>query len=165
MTCKVVFLDRDGTINRHRHDYVKNIDEFVLLPGVAKSLARLSAAGFKLVVVTNQSAVNRGLLKKQDLEAMHRYMVTELERQGCFISRICYCPHTPEEDCSCRKPRTALFEKTLEDFTSVDLRHCWMIGDSDSDIKAGISLGLNTYKIETNGTLEAAVDRILSGVI
>lgn len=165
MTSRVVLLDRDGTINKHRHDYVKKIDEFVLLPDVARSLARLSAAGFKLIVVTNQSAVNRGLLKEKELEAMHRYMVSKLEKQGCFINKIYYCPHTPEQNCNCRKPRTALLEKALKDFAPVDLQHCWMVGDSDSDMKAGLALGLNTYKTETNGTLEGAVDRILSGAI
>jgi histidinol-phosphate phosphatase family protein len=158
---RIVFLDRDGTVNKHRHDYVKNLSEFVLLPDVAENLARLSAAGFKLVVITNQSAINRGLLGREGLKTMHGYMISELRKQGCFIDKIYFCPHTPEEHCACRKPGTALFEKAVKDFAPVDLKHSWMIGDSVSDIKAGVSFGLNTYKVRTNGTLKDAVDIIL----
>lgn len=162
---KVIFLDRDGIINQHRPDYVKRLSEFAILPDVASNLCRLQSAGFTLIIVTNQSAISRGILKVEELEKIHDFMVTELAKQRCRIDGIYYCPHIPEENCKCRKPKTGLMEEAISDFGPIDSPRSWIIGDCDSDIQAGINLGLQTVKITTNGSLNPAVDYILSRLI
>ncbi len=158
---KAVFLDRDGVINRHRSDYVKNLSEFRMLPNVGKHLSKLSMANFKLIIVTNQSAVNRGLLSLEELEKIHRFMISELSKSHCTIDAVYYCPHTPNENCPCRKPKIGLFSKAFADYPSLDITKSWMIGDSKSDIQAATLFGMNTFKIKRNGNIKAAVDHVL----
>jgi len=159
---RIVFLDRDGTINQFRPGYVKNLAEFVILPDVARNLARLSEKGFKLIVVTNQSAVGRGLLSQAELEKIHNFMIASLRSDGCKIDNIYYCPHTPRDHCFCRKPKIAMLEKASREYGHIDLHNSWIIGDSNSDIKAGQLFGIRTLKIPTNTGLEYAVNYILS---
>lgn len=159
---RIVFIDRDGTINKLRTDYVKNLSEFELLPNIAEQLAKLQKFGFKIVVITNQSAINKGLLKKEELEKIHEFMKSELSKLGCNINAIYYCPHTSQEYCDCRKPKTGLFKQAISDFKNLDLQNSWMIGDKDSDIQAGLAIGVNTFKTQTNGTIYSAIEHILS---
>ena len=158
---RIVFLDRDGIINKLRIDYVKNLAEFELLPNVGKQLAKLTKAGFKLVIITNQSAINRGLLSIEELNKIHDFLKTNLENDGCVIDSIHFCPHRPDENCDCRKPKTALLEQAMTEFQNIDLKHCWMIGDNASDILAAEKMGINYLKVESNGSLERYLDHIL----
>lgn len=159
---KIIFLDRDGVVNVYRTDYVKNLSEFVIISDVGKNLAKLSKSGFKLIVITNQSAINRGLITKTELIKIHEFMIAELRKDGCVIDAIYFCPHKPEENCDCRKPKTSLFKKALSDFFPYDLKNSWVIGDSISDIKAASSLGIKGIKIDCNQSIRKEVDEILS---
>ena len=105
---KAVFLDRDGVLTRERSDYVKNPDELELLPGIAEPLREIQKLGFKIVVVTNQSVIGRGLATNEMMSKIHEKLRTELEDMGCKIDAIYYCPHRPDEGCTCRKPEPGL---------------------------------------------------------
>ncbi len=159
MTHSAIFLDRDGVINRHRSDYVKNIQEFEILPCVPSYLTQMRMLGFKLIIITNQSAVNRGLLSNEQLNLIHDFLVRELARNGCVIDGIFYCPHRPDEDCVCRKPKIKLFLDASK-YYNIDLSNSWVIGDNETDVEAGNRIGCNTIKIKTNASLIEALDVI-----
>jgi histidinol-phosphate phosphatase family protein len=159
MQSYAIFLDRDGVINKHRFDYVKSVQELTILPRVSYYLGRLQALGFKLIIITNQSAVNRGLLSHEQLKAIHDYLVRALAMHGCSIHDIFYCPHTPGQNCECRKPKPRMFLEAARRH-NIDLRESWIIGDSDSDIEPGKMIGCKTLRIETNTSLKTAFNII-----
>lgn len=148
----VVFLDRDGVINQKRNDYVKKISEFVFLPNSINAINELNKIGFLVIIVTNQSAINRGIISKEKLDEIHEYMLNVLEEKSCKIARVYYCPHLPKENCGCRKPKTGMFEKAIKEF-NIDISKSFLIGDDNTDIQAADLLGLKSYKIKTNGNL------------
>ena len=165
MPSKFIFLDRDGTLNKLRLDYVKNLDEFEILPSVGKNLKKLSDAGFTLIVITNQSAINRKFMTVNDLNRIHNFLDSYLKSFDCKLDGIYFCPHTPDEQCICRKPNTGLLKKALENFPQIDLDHSWFIGDSESDIQTGKKFGLKTIKIQSNDSLDESVNHILKNSI
>lgn len=148
-----VFLDRDGVINRKAPEghYVSRWRDFHLLPGVEEAIARLNASGNKVIVVTNQRGVALGLYTAEDIAKLHEQLATHLALSDAHIDAIYYCPHDKNE-CNCRKPGTALFEEAFRDFPSASPKNSVMIGDSISDIEAGIRLGMPTVFIR--GDLE-----------
>ena len=164
MSKKLIFLDRDGTLNKLKSDYVKNLSEFEILPSVGNNLKKLSDAGFNLIVITNQSAINRKLMTIDDLNQIHDSLKSYLSSYDCKIDGIYFCPHTPQEHCLCRKPNIGLFEKALESYSNVDFENSWLIGDSEYDILAGKTLGINTIQIKSNESLDKAVNKILKTV-
>ena len=143
-----VFLDRDGVINEERADYVKNWQEFRFLPGALQAIASLTQAGFRTFVISNQSAINRGLASVEDVEEIHRRMKNEIERAGGDVEAILYCPHTPRENCRCRKPRPGLLEKAAKNY-GLELERCYLIGDKLSDIEAGRAVGCYCVLVQT----------------
>ena len=135
-----VFLDRDGVINQRRADYVKSWSEFEFLPGALEALARLAGTEAVVIVITNQSAVGRGLVSAAELHQIHRRMMDEVAAAGGRIERVYACIHTPEDRCACRKPAAALLlQASLE--LDVCLTESVMIGDSLSDVRAGQAAG------------------------
>jgi D-sedoheptulose 7-phosphate isomerase len=142
----VVFLDRDGVVNANRSDYVKSWDEFLLFPDVAAAIRRLNEAGYAVVVVTNQSAIGRGIISEATVEQMHAQMCHLLAGQGAWISKVYYCPHHPNADCLCRKPRGGLIQQALAELP-VDATRAFMVGDHASDVAAGRSCGLTTVLV------------------
>jgi len=156
---RIVFLDRDGVINQNRNDYVKNVNEFIFLPNSIEAIKKLNQIGFLIIIITNQSVVNRGIIPKKELEKIHEYMIKKIQMQEGKIEKIYYCPHRPDENCNCRKPKTGLFLKAMKDF-DVDLQNSWFIGDSTSDQEAGESIGLRTIIIKRNGNLMDAINII-----
>ena len=106
---KTVFLDRDGIINKNRPDYVKTIDELEILE-VAESIKKLKDNGFLVVVISNQSAINRGLTNHENVKQIHSTIQEYLKKNGTKIDAFYYCPHRPDEDCDCRKPKPGLFK-------------------------------------------------------
>ena len=152
---RAIFLDRDGVINQNRDNYVKSIDEFILLPDVPKAINLLNQRGYKIIIITNQSAINRGIITEHQLSQIHEYMLNILRSHECRIHRIYYCPHRPDENCQCRKPQSGLIKKAIEDF-NINVKDSWLIGDSDSDIQAAKELNLKSIKIERNGDLMLA---------
>lgn len=143
---KLVILDRDGTINADRDDYVKSADEWVPLPGALEAIARLNHAGWHTVVATNQSGVGRGLFDMAALNAMHLKMNQQLHKLGGRIDAVFFCPHTPLDDCNCRKPLPGLFEQIGERY-GIDLAGVPMVGDSLRDLLAGVAAGCQPHLV------------------
>ena len=158
---KTVFVDRDGVINQERSDYVKSISELEIYPNVAKNIKLLKDAGFLVVVITNQSAVNRGIITHEIINQIHNSIQDHLKKHGTFLDGFYYCPHIPNENCNCRKPKPGLLQQAILEW-NVDLNSSWMIGDSDSDIEAADSVGCKAIKINDNFSLDNAVEKILN---
>ena len=151
---RIVFLDRDGTLNEEVH-YLHRREDLKLIPGVPQALRLLKQAGYRLVVVTNQAGVARGYYKESDVEALHRYMNRVLEREGAAVDAYYYCPHHPEHglgkyktQCRCRKPGTGMFEMAEKDF-EVDKAHSFMVGDKLLDVEAGRNYGIASILVGT----------------
>ncbi len=143
-----IFLDRDGVINRKRPegDYVKCWEEFEFLPQAKDALRFLTRAGYRVIVVTNQRGIARGLMMEHDVDRVHGRMMAELTRAGAEITAIYYCPHE-EGQCGCRKPRPGLFWRAKHDFPDIDFTRSLMIGDSLSDMEVGARLGCRSILI------------------
>jgi D-glycero-D-manno-heptose 1,7-bisphosphate phosphatase len=145
---KVLFLDRDGVINENRADHVKDWSEFRFVPGAPEAIARLTLAGWRIFVVSNQAIVGRGAVPHSTVDAVNDLMLDELGRSGGRIEAVAYCPHRPEEGCACRKPRPGLLLNLAARF-KLDLRHAVVIGDALSDVKAGRSVGSRAILVLT----------------
>lgn len=143
-----IFLDRDGVINENRADHVKSWAEFHFLPGALEALRLLTERRYRVFIVTNQGAINRGLLTRAALEEIHRRMCGEVEAHGGRITGIGYCPHRPDEACRCRKPRAGML-LTLANAHRIDLRQACLIGDAVSDMAAGQAVGCRTIMVRT----------------
>jgi D-glycero-D-manno-heptose 1,7-bisphosphate phosphatase len=149
------FLDRDGVINRKAPDgqYVTRWEDFHLLPGVIEGIAQLNRAGLRVIVVTNQRCVAKGLLTEAELEKLHRQMSEHLAQARARIDAIYYCPHELEPSCACRKPAPGMLLEAARSH-GLDLAASWMIGDSDSDIQAGKNAGCKTARLSGNKQTE-----------
>jgi histidinol-phosphate phosphatase family protein len=137
-----VFLDRDGTIIRDRH-YLADPAEIELLPRASEGLRLLRAAGFLLVVATNQSGVGRGYFGLETLERQHERLRELLVRHGVVLDAIYACPHAPDAGCTCRKPLPGLIVRAAEEL-GIDLRASWVVGDDARDADAGRAAGTHT---------------------
>ncbi len=153
METQVVFLDRDGVINKQPppHRYLTRWEDFSYLPGAKKAMKRLTDAGYRLVVVSNQRGIARGMVSVAAVEDMNRKLIEDAAGAGGKIDAVYYCPHDICDNCSCRKPRTGLLKRAEEDFKAagfkIDKKNSWMIGDFLSDVQAGIRYGVNTIHI------------------
>jgi D-glycero-D-manno-heptose 1,7-bisphosphate phosphatase len=145
---KMVFLDRDGVINENRPDHVKSWDEFVFLPGALEALRLLNQADWRVVVVTNQAAINRRLITTKTLEDIHTRMIQDIARYGGRIDGLFYCPHRPDEDCDCRKPKPGLLLKAAAHFR-LRLDECYFVGDALSDMMAGYAVKTTCLLVKT----------------
>lgn len=150
----MIFLDRDGVINRpaRPHEYITRREDFVILPGVYGALRMLRESGFRIFIVTNQRCIARGIASREEIDALHGWMTEDFAANGCFVDGVFVCPHGDDDNCSCRKPKPGLLCQVQRDIETaegltVDKTHSWMIGDSLSDEKAGISYGVNTVLI------------------
>jgi D-glycero-D-manno-heptose 1,7-bisphosphate phosphatase len=150
---KAIFLDRDGTINKYI-GFLRNINDFELLPGVNEAIKMINASGYLAIVVTNQPVIARGEVSFAELDEIHNKMETLLGKDGAYLDAIYFCPHHPHKgyegeipelkfDCDCRKPKPGLLIKAAEDF-NIDLSKSWMIGDGESDVLAGKAAGCKT---------------------
>lgn len=137
-TNKLVILDRDGVINFDSDHYIKSEEEWKIIPGSAAAIARLSKAGFKVAVATNQSGLARGYFSQQTLTQMHKKMCALVQEAGGKINTIKFCPHHPDDQCLCRKPGTGLLTQISEEL-NIPAYNAPFIGDSLSDIKAALS--------------------------
>ncbi|MBQ9612596.1 MAG: HAD-IIIA family hydrolase [Lachnospiraceae bacterium] len=153
---RAIFLDRDGTINKYV-GFLRNIDDFELLPGVAEALRRINASGFLAIIVTNQPVIARGEVTVLQLQEIHDKMETLLGVEGAYLDGLYYCPHHPHKgyegevpelkiECECRKPKPGMILKAAGDF-NIDLSESWMIGDGENDIRAGKAAGCRTALI------------------
>ena len=140
---KTIFLDRDGVINRNRPrgDYVRNWEEFQFLPGSCEAIARLTQAGFRLLVVTNQACVGKGIVSWAMVQEIHTRMVQEIARVGGRIEAVLCCPHRADAGCGCRKPRPGLLRRAHEEYR-VDLGQAILVGDSATDMQTAAAVGI-----------------------
>jgi D-glycero-D-manno-heptose 1,7-bisphosphate phosphatase len=158
---KAVFLDRDGVVNRlEMGDYVTSWDKFEFLEGVIPAITELNNAGFLVIIITNQSAVNRGLMSTQDLVEIHMRMLTEMEKKGASVDAIYYCPHAPDEGCDCRKPKAGMFNQVNGDF-EIDYPNSWFVGDFESDREVAQRMGLKFIMAKGDNGLKNALGQIL----
>lgn len=153
---KAIFLDRDGTINRYV-GFLRDINEFELLPGVAEAVKIINQSGYLCIVATNQPVIARGEVSVAELNAIHCRMETELGKAGAYIDALYYCPHHPHKgyegevpelkiDCDCRKPKPGMLFQAAADY-NIDLSQSWMIGDGENDVRAGKAAGCKTALI------------------
>jgi D-glycero-D-manno-heptose 1,7-bisphosphate phosphatase len=142
-----IILDRDGTIIVERN-YLSHPDQVELIPHAADGLAHLATMGLGLVVVTNQSGIGRGYFDEARLAQIHRRMCEMLAGHGVFLDRIYVCPHTPEDDCDCRKPRTHMIASAAAEF-GFDPAEAFVIGDKPCDIELGRRVGAKTFLVRT----------------
>ena len=138
---KAIFLDRDGVIN-HDRGYVNKIEDFRFVESIFETLRNFQEKGFSLFIVTNQSGIGRGYYTKEDFDILTKWMLKELKKEKIHITKVYFCPHSPEERCICRKPNTGMFDKAFKDY-KIDKKNSWMIGDKHSDIKAAVNAGIN----------------------
>ena len=153
---KVIFLDRDGVINKKacEHDYIKQWKDFFFLPNVEKAIKEFNELGYIVLIVTNQRGIAKRLLTRETLDEIHRNMQNHLQLFGAHIDKIYVCPHDLDE-CDCRKPKIGLFLEAEKDF-SIDKNQSWMIGDSSSDMIAGQNYKLKTIYISDHDIYETA---------
>ena len=137
---KLVILDRDGVINFDSADYIKKPEEWKPIPGSLDAIARLTQAGYQVVVATNQSGVGRGLFEMATLNAIHDKMHRAAALAGGRIDAVFYCPHAQEANCGCRKPKAGLYEEIARRYNT-DLKDVPCIGDSQRDLEAAIAVG------------------------
>jgi D-glycero-D-manno-heptose 1,7-bisphosphate phosphatase len=143
---RAVFVDRDGVICRNRDDHVKSWSEFEFLPGALRAMARLSESGLRIVIITNQAVINRRMVSIEVVEDIHARMLHDIELAGGHVDRVLYCPHRPDEQCSCRKPQPGMLLKAAEEL-NLDLCRSYLIGDAESDIRAGQAVGCRCYLV------------------
>lgn len=162
---KLVILDRDGVINSDSDEYVKSAAEWKAIPRSLAAIAKLCAAGYRVIVVSNQSGIGRGLLDVVELDRIHAKMRAAIEAAGGQLAGIYYCPHTPEEGCDCRKPRPGLLLRAQADQGFASLAGVPVIGDKLVDLELARNVGgrgilvLTGKGQRTASTLAAAGDR------
>ena len=151
---RAVFLDRDGVINSNaNHYYVYHKNDFVLNPGVIKSLKRILENGYSLIIVSNQGGISKKKYTKQDVEELNDYIIALFAHKGIDILESYYCPHHSDiEQCICRKPDSQMIEKAVARFR-VDIDNSFLIGDSDRDIEAAEKIGIKGIKVKANNNL------------
>ena len=158
-----LFLDRDGVINVTLDgQYVKNTDEFDFMKGSEMAISKLSKIFNRILIVTNQQGIAKGIMSDKDLNVLHEYMLFELKKNGGIIQKIYYCPHLAAESCNCRKPNPGLIQQAMIDFPEIKLEQSYLIGDSDTDIIAGNKMGLITVKVDNEYTLSKWCDELFS---
>ncbi|THB65017.1 MAG: D-glycero-beta-D-manno-heptose 1,7-bisphosphate 7-phosphatase [Gammaproteobacteria bacterium] len=145
---KIIILDRDGVINEDSDDYIRSPKEWQPIPGSIEAIAKLCRSSYKVFVFTNQSGIARGYFDLQTLEQMHHKMTTLVEKAGGKIEKIYFCPHSPADNCNCRKPKTGMLEQ-LQQENGIDLQKTIVVGDSIKDIDAAIRVGATPFMVMT----------------
>jgi D-glycero-D-manno-heptose 1,7-bisphosphate phosphatase len=148
MTQKLVILDRDGVINEESQDYIKSESEWIPIEGSIEAISRLCQADYRVVVVTNQSGIARGLLSIENLHAIHQRMQQTVAESGGRIDAIFICPHKPDDDCDCRKPRPGMLHSIM-DRLDTELTGVPLVGDSLRDVQSAMGVGAKPVLVRT----------------
>ena len=156
----LVLLDRDGVINRDSAQYIKSVAEWHPLPGSLEAIAQLTAAGFRIAVISNQSGIGRGLFSEATLAAIHGRMLAAVAAAGGSIAGVFFCPHRPDAGCACRKPKPGMLLQAAEAF-GCELAGVPFIGDKLSDVQAAQAVGARPILVGSGVALDvdAAVER------
>lgn len=158
-----LFLDRDGVINEKLdNDYVKNLAEFKFIEGSVEAIVNFSKLFGRVVVVTNQQGIGKGIMTHDDLKIVHDFMQAQIEEAGGRIDQIYYCPELAAADAPCRKPNIGMAIEAQNDFPEIDFEKSIMIGDSVSDIEMGAKAGMYTIHISSGAKTELADWKILA---
>ncbi len=159
---KIIFLDRDGVINRERGEFTFKLEDFTINDGLFEALKLLKQDGFEFVVISNQSGIARELYTFEDVEFLHHHFIRRAQSEGIGFLEIYYCPHHPSKSrCICRKPDSLLIEKAIARFNA-DPERSIFIGDADRDMEAAQKAGLRGIKIPSNTSLLSLIDDILN---
>lgn len=145
-----IFLDRDGVIIENRDEHVLSWEEVVFIPGALEALTKLVASDYAIVIVTNQAAVGRGLISRADAHVINNRIQAEIIRAGGRLDRVYMCPHHPDEDCECRKPKPGMLLQAAREL-DLDLAQSWMIGDALTDLQAGQAAGVSNSLLVLTG--------------
>ena len=148
MQQRAIFVDRDGVINQNRVDHVKSWSEFVFEAGALEGLAKLAGLHLPVIVITNQGAIGRGLTTHEAVDEIHQRMIIAAQQLGGRIADVLYCPHHPDEDCACRKPKAGLLIEAAARW-NIDLSRSFLIGDAATDLEAGWAVGCQTALVKT----------------
>ena len=152
---KAVLLDRDGVINFDSPDYILTPEQWRPIPGSLQAIAALTHAGIPVAIVSNQSALGRGMFDTATMQAIHARMIAAIEAAGGRIAHTAYCPHAPEDGCDCRKPRPGLIVEALAAL-GIDAGDALMIGDSARDVEAAVAVGVRPVLVQSGyGDAEA----------
>lgn len=144
---KAILVDRDGTINVDCH-YCSDVSKLIIYPDIIPLLKEYQDRGYLIIVITNQSGINRGFFTEEDLRRFNEAVEKALRENGISIAAFYYCPHRPDENCDCRKPRTGMVERAIRDF-NLDIKECIFVGDSEEmDGGAARNLGIPFIKVE-----------------
>ncbi|MEQ8624114.1 MAG: HAD family hydrolase [Vicingaceae bacterium] len=152
-----LFLDRDGVINKKLpNDYVKKIEEFEFIDGAEEAISKLGSIFGRIVVVTNQQGIGKGLMTVQELNEVHDYMQSRLIQMGGKIDKIYFCPDLADSKSNCRKPNTGMAEEARSEFNEIDFKKSIMVGDSLSDMQMGKRVGMVTVYVNTGNSIKEA---------
>ncbi len=143
---KAIFLDRDGVIIVEK-DFISDISELEYIPRAVKALKSIPSQYLK-IIISNQSGIGRGFFTADQVDEFNAELIVDLKKKGVLIDKIYYCPHNPDDNCECRKPKTGLFDLARREF-NIDYAKSWMIGDKSSDIQAGKNIGASTIQVLT----------------
>jgi len=153
MSTKTIFLDRDGVIN-HEVGYLHKIEDFKFIEGVFDSCLYFQSIGYQIIIVTNQSGIDRGYYGESDFHIVNNWMLKQFKNQGIEILDVFYCPHGPESNCDCRKPKPGMFNQA-RDKHNIDMGDSWMIGDKEADITAANAAGIeNTVLVKSGHAID-----------
>ena len=153
MTKPIVILDRDGVVNQDSVDYIKSPEEWVAIPGSLEAIARLHQNQFRVFIATNQSGIGRGIYSEESLKQIHQKMLQQVIVAGGNIEGVMYCPHHPDDNCPCRKPKPGLLEQIS---IYGDIRHRPFVGDSLTDIEAALAAGCEPVLVLTGSGTQTA---------
>lgn len=156
---KAIFLDRDGTINVD-YGYVSKVDDLKFIEGVPETLLHLQNKGYLLIIITNQSGVGRGFFTKDDVYRFNEHLSLSLLKKNVKISDFFICFHTPDDLCDCRKPSTKLLLDAKKKY-DIDFSKSFMIGDKESDVIAGRSVGVKSFLIDNSNDFKSVAKKIL----
>ncbi|MBT4123189.1 MAG: D-glycero-beta-D-manno-heptose 1,7-bisphosphate 7-phosphatase [Candidatus Ruthia sp.] len=149
MDKKVIFLDRDGVINKEV-GYLHKIEDFEFIDGVFDACLDFQSSGYQIIIITNQSGIERGYYNDKDFHAVSDWMLSQFKAHDIDILDIFYCPHSPESNCNCRKPKPGMFNQANDKY-GIDMQNSWMIGDKEADIQAANSAGISNTVLVKSG--------------
>ncbi len=152
---KVVFIDRDGVINKEV-GYLHKIRDFEFIDGVFDACLHFQKLGYSLIIITNQSGIARGYYNEDDFHLVNNWMIDQFENQGVSILDVFFCPHGPESTCDCRKPKPGMFNQANDKY-NIDMENSWMIGDKEADVQAANAAGIkNTILVKSGHEIDEA---------